>query len=103
MDYYVLDENGNPVPEPDPLAWAAWFQTALRVLALDHVGATRVSTIFLGIDHGFGGKSLLWETAIDEGNGFEVVARYSTREEAMRGHAEHCERLWRELKGECLA
>ena len=47
-----------------------------------------VSTVFLGMDHGFGGKPLIFETMVFSKN----VAmdgdmdRYSTEEEAKTGH-----------------
>jgi hypothetical protein len=50
---YRLDVDGNPVEEPDTLAWGRWFGTADRSLAYDRVGAVEVSTVFLGLDHNY--------------------------------------------------
>jgi len=49
----------------------------------------RVSTVFLELNHGFGGKSLWYETMIFlEGDvRCEFMERYETKEEAKRGHA----------------
>ncbi len=46
---YILDANGNPVAEPDLMTWARWFETSrdVRRVAMDEVGDTTVSTIFL--------------------------------------------------------
>lgn len=45
-----------------------------------------VSTVFLGLNHGYSGKDLWFETMIFGGvnNGF--IKRYGTLEEARRGH-----------------
>ena len=54
-----------PVPEPDLVKWAEWFGAAGgdRIVAQTHIGATLISTVFLGIDHGFGkSPPLLFET-----------------------------------------
>src|SRR5687768_8132999 len=52
-DKYILDDQGEPVPEPDTLKWGAWMQGRERQLAFDEVGDARVSTVFLGLNHSF--------------------------------------------------
>jgi hypothetical protein len=81
-----------PVPEPDLFAWAAWFETADRHVALDTVGGYHVSTVFLGLDHNlFGdGPPLLFETMVFHlaGGGEDLdMERYTTWDEAVAGHA----------------
>lgn len=99
---YVMDENGNPKPEPDLLAWAKWFEKAERQLALDKVGGVRVSTVFLGLDHSFGqdGPPLLYETMVFGGKLDQEQERYSTRDDALAGHSRILARIragnWRE-------
>jgi hypothetical protein len=48
-----------------------------------------VSTIFLGVDHGFGvGPPLLWETLVHDSNSADrIIARYTSYEDACAGHA----------------
>lgn len=48
----------------------------------------RVSTVWLGLDHGFGNaKPLIFETMVFDRHGHDVYqARYSTEEEARIGH-----------------
>jgi hypothetical protein len=54
-----------PVPESDVLKWAEWFETADRVVAQTEIGASVVSTVFMGLDHRRDdGPPLLFETAI---------------------------------------
>lgn len=88
-DKYILDDDGNPVPEPDLITWAKWFEKAGpgRQLAKDEINGARVSTVFLGLDHSFGhGPPMLWETMIFGGKHDEYQARYTTRDEALAGH-----------------
>lgn len=85
-----------PKLEPDLLKWAEWFANGdARRVAHDVVGAVRVSTVFLGLDHQFGnGPPLLFETMTfgpnDDG---QEEHRYSTWDEAEAGHAAIVERL----------
>ena len=89
-DKYIL-VNGVPTPEPDLLKWGRWFETAdaERIVAKTTVGDTRVSTVFLGLDHCWGsGPPLLWETMIFGGSHDGWQERYTSQEEAIRRHNE---------------
>jgi hypothetical protein len=83
---YILDENHNHIPV-DVMTWAMWFETADRQVAEDYVGHVRVSTVFLGIDHGWGGEVQLYETMVFDGYE-EIQVRYPTWDEAVTGHQE---------------
>lgn len=90
MYRYVLNEVGEPVPEPDLMAWGRWMdQSQKRVVAkTDLPGDVHVSTVFLGLDHNFtGGSPVLWETMIFGGPHGEYQERYTSRADAERGHA----------------
>lgn len=101
---YILDDQGEPVAEPDLFAWAEWlegaYRTGSRHLADDTIGPYRVSTIFLGLDHqfGVGGPPVLWETMIfGVEEEVELLGRrcrkpidqfrYTSKAEALDGHA----------------
>lgn len=95
---YILDPDGTPVPEPDILKWGAWMELADRSVAQDELlGDVRVSTVFLGLDQAFhfhfmlGFPSLhrpqLWETMIFGGPHDRYQERYTSREQAIEGHA----------------
>lgn len=92
---YVLDGDGNPIPEPDLMKWAEWYENswpARRVARTEYGDDKSVSTVFLGIDHGFGDEQLLYETmafGFGEGEG-EITLRYPSRDEALRGHETIC-------------
>jgi hypothetical protein len=96
MNYILKD--GVPVLEPDLLTWASWFEDRdKRRIALTEIGDAKVSTVFLGIDHSFGGGApVLFETMIFGGEHDEYQERYHTLEEAMIGH----ERAVSLVKGE---
>src|SRR5262245_25848747 len=85
---WVLDDEGKPVPATDTIAWAKWFQTANRVVAQTHVKNILVSTVFLAIDHNFGcgGAPILWETMIFGGEHSNFQQRYTSKEDALKGH-----------------
>lgn len=108
-------ENDIPVPmgedEDDILKWARWMQDHREEYRIgDEVlmgpeGEIFVSTVFLGVDHGFlsyGDRPpVLWETMVfggpeeeDEGR---LMERYTTAEDAAEGHKRMVEhvRNWR--------
>lgn len=91
-EYYILDDDNNPVPAASIEAWSAWFEEASksgrkvlrRTKVLDDC---LVSTVFLGIDHGFGdGPPILFETMIFGGDFDGEQRRYSTATEALAFH-----------------
>lgn len=93
---YVLDSQGNPVPEPDLLKWGLWMERAIKHRIVSQVqleNGVKVSTVFLGLDHNFCmiGPPLLWETMIFGGPHDQWQQRYSTREDALLGHLQAVE------------
>jgi hypothetical protein len=89
--FYYLDKDDNIVPvdnisNPEWLSFMKDF--ARRRLATDAVSdRVTVSTVFLGIDHGVPeGVPVLWETLIFGGPLNGKMRRYSSREEALKGH-----------------
>jgi hypothetical protein len=89
--YYNMD--GKPI---DMMEWAKSYQ------GNRHVGDTeirfrghvyRVSTVLLGLDHNFysSGPPIIFETMVFEDGdmgGLDFQRRYSTKEQARRGHRE---------------
>jgi len=60
-----------------------------------------VSTVWLGLDHGYGGgPPLIFETMVFGGAHDEDQWRYPTEVEALAGHAEICSVVFR---GEAVA
>jgi len=61
LNYILIGQT--PVPEPDVLKWARWFESADRVVFQTEIPGGLVSTVFLGLDHQFWkGPPLLFET-----------------------------------------
>lgn len=88
-DKYIL-AGQTPVPEPDLLRWAKWFETCERRIRLTRVGHYHVSTVFLGLDHRFygDGPPILFETMIfcETGEPNNYQTRCSTWLEAEQQH-----------------
>jgi hypothetical protein len=87
MKNYIL-VNGKPTEEPDFIKFGRWFETADRKVDYTKVEGHVVSTVFLGIDHGFGeGKPVLFETMIfGDGEYDQFGWRWHTMGEAKNGH-----------------
>lgn len=87
--YYVLDKNGVP-RAVNAAEWGKFFNDiGNRRVALYKVGRVEVSTVFLGVDHGFGGgPPVLFETLISGGKHDGEITRYCTIEAARKGHDE---------------
>lgn len=101
LGQYILDENDEP-KLVDTLLWAKWLEEnndKRRVAHTTLPWGTRISTVFLGLDHGFGlldegekdYKPVLWESmcfpwyeggrAVDRD-----CERYISKQDALLGH-----------------
>lgn len=94
---YILVDH-EPVVEPDLFKWAKWYEGADCYVALTKLDKAEVSTVFLGLDHDFtkAGPPLLFETRVFVGCRGELAGytrRYSTWEEAEKGHSAVVERV----------
>lgn len=89
--YILVDKK--PKRCNDLMEWARWFEKGdeARRVAHDVVNGVSVSTVFLGLDHQYGGgPPLLFETMEF---GQQDMERYSTWEEAEAGHRAMVERV----------
>ncbi len=83
---YILDGK-NVIPCQDILEWGKTFESQNRVVAKYKINNLEVSTVFLGIDHGSGiGAPIVFETMVFGGDLDMETERYSTWEEAEKGH-----------------
>lgn len=70
LDLYTLDGNGEPVIETSLMKWVVAYGHALsdggNGVISQEIGDSKVSTIFLGLDHNYSGKGppILWETMV---------------------------------------
>ena len=102
-DKYILNDNGEPVAEPDMMKWAEWYETSrkARVVKQEQIGESRVSTVFLALDHSWmKGPPVLWETMVFGGKLDQDQARCAgNREQAEAMHREMVERVKKSDKG----
>lgn len=107
---YILDGK-NVVKEPDLIKWAEWMAKADRTVKKDigtiriggkNMGNVAISTVFLGIDHGFGDNKepVLFETMVFGGELDGYQDRCSTWEAAEKMHELACEKV--KLSVKCM-
>jgi hypothetical protein len=93
-DFYILDDNGEPVPCADTLTWGMWRRQNPDKwkIARDEINSVIVSTVFLCMNHSYGdGPPVLWETMIFGGARDGYQDRYTSRADAVAGHAKAIE------------
>lgn len=92
-DKYILV--GDEIVECDDIyEWGEWFENNDRSIGKDEREGVRISTVFLGIDHGFPWgalpqseyKPVLFETMIFGGPLDQEQWRYNSLESAREGH-----------------
>lgn len=78
------------VPVDDLFEWAISGFGGDRGVAKDQVGDASISTVFLAIDHSFGRTEppVLFETMVFGGKQDGDMRRYTSYEDAERGHKE---------------
>jgi hypothetical protein len=118
-NHAILDENHNVIPVRSWREWAGWSEEAYKAgnagprrVAETTVNGWWVSTVFLGINHGFSGPPLWFETMVFEDEDSppppeiegklhsflkELQLRYVTWTEATEGHATIVEMIRRGL------
>jgi hypothetical protein len=87
-ELYILDDKGEPVEETNAIKWAEWFEKYPRTIAYDVIGDSKISTVFLGLNHSFDKNKppILWETMVFGGKHDGCQRRYSSQQKALRGH-----------------
>lgn len=101
-EQYIL-EGKIPVKEPDLLKWGKWFEennearTVGRDVFRQGKSEITVSTVFLGLDHGWGlyHDPILFETMVFGGQLDQTQERCSTWDEAEVMHKNMCAQVKR--------
>lgn len=98
---YILDDSGTPIVEDDIIKWARWFEESRdkRIVKQEMIGESKVSTVFLGIDHNWlpNGPAILWETMVFGGKlDQECDLCSGNKEQAGAMHAKMVERVKKE-------
>jgi hypothetical protein len=95
--WYILDDDRRAVPVDSLEQWAVWFEKHYfdggRVVGKWEHHGVEISTVFLGMDHGFGGPPMIFETMIFGGPHDGEQWRHSTWEEAEAFHMATCRTL----------
>lgn len=86
-DKFIL-EGKKPVVCEDIMVWGKFMQDSNRIVKQENIGDTRISTVFLGLDHSFthGGEPIIFETMIFGGEHDQYQDRCSTWEQAEKMH-----------------
>ena len=96
---YIFREDGEIVP-CTLMQWAEWIERDRlgRLIDQTEIPGYWISTVFLGIDYGFGGPPLFFESMVfrkegEQRGGEAEQRRYTTAAEARRGHKDLI-KLW---------
>lgn len=94
---YILSDDGTPIVASSVQEWGRWFETHDRRVAYDRLPTCDISTVFLGLDHGWGeGPPVLWETMVFGGKLDGEQRRYTSMSDALAGHREVVDRCRKE-------
>lgn len=90
--YYILE--GHDVKPCDLMTWARWLESANRKIDYTETKNGNVSTVCLGLNHQFDdGPPLLFETMVFRGTEDGDMERYSTYDQAIRGHKKMVDKI----------
>lgn len=95
LGLFILGPNHEAIPVKDMIEWAKSFEKSTRIVKQTGNRTVYVSTVFLGLDHGWGGPPLLFETMVFGGKHSDQQDRYSTWAEAERGHRRWVKRVFK--------
>jgi hypothetical protein len=105
QDQFILDDDMNVVPAKDREEWGEFMNDRKnRHLMYDENDKYKVSTVFLGINHGLGAGNapIVFETMVFKNNPSgslgveEECSRYTTWKEAFDGHMKMCNQWLKE-------
>ena len=85
MEDWYYDRQGRPITQEQ---WTAEWSGDRHVAITDLGALGRISTVYLGLNHAYGGgPPLIFETMIFGGPMDQYQDRYSTEEQAAAGHS----------------
>ena len=93
--FYDIDGNTITTEEWSALRWeTTGVVSDYARIGWDEVNGIRISTVWLGMDHSFGGSAPeLFETMVFGGEWDQELTRYATKEEASKGHQRIVQRV----------
>ena len=93
--WYILDKENKPV-KSTIIQHSEWIEAnpEKKVVKQENIGDIFVSTVFLGLDHAWNSDvPVLWETMIFGGEYDQYQDRYTSVEDALKGHKKALELL----------
>lgn len=101
--FVLKNKRAVSMPDSNVNEWGRWLEKAIRTeerrVNLTRIAGVEISTIFLGLNHGFGSEPpLLFESMIFGRNKNLYSRRYRDWEEAERGHLE----IVNHMRGEAI-
>lgn len=94
FNYILINKETRQVTTEEYFAWLSGPGEECRIIKQNHVGDIFISTVFLGLDHGFGSDiPILFETMVFGGVYDQERVRYATYEEAEQSHKETVEKI----------
>lgn len=93
MSLHHFDRSGEPITFQ---RWCLLFEDRrYQVVERTEIGNVLISTVWLGLDHGFGrsDEPLIFETMIFGGAEAEELYRYASEDEARAHHAKLVEQM----------
>jgi hypothetical protein len=90
MKFYLLDGDKKPYNVTLEESYKLYDNPEMKITKQEYIGNILVSTVFLGTDHSFGESEIpvLWETMVFGGHYNEYQRRYTSHEDALKGHNE---------------
>lgn len=91
--FYLLDENKQPYEVSLEESYKVFKDKDMKIVKQETVGDSKVSTVFLGLDHAWGDEDgpILFETMIFDGYYEGFQRRYKIYDEALQGHKDAVE------------
>ena len=85
--WYTLDKDNKPILSTI-IQYVEWIEKnpERKAVKQEYVGDVRISTVFLGLDHAAEKAPVLWETMIFGGEHDQYMDRYTSYEDAVKGH-----------------
>lgn len=86
--WYTLDKDNKPI-KSTIIKCGEWMENnpGVKSVKQEYIGDIFVSTVFLGLDHAWNSDiPVLWETMIFGGEHDQYQERYTSYEDAVKGH-----------------
>ncbi|MDO8628454.1 MAG: hypothetical protein Q7R56_01740 [Nanoarchaeota archaeon] len=91
--FYYLTKNKLVKATTDIKKWNKAMSSMGRKVKQENIKKYHISTVFLGLDHGFGGKPTFFETMIFGTGESNPCRRYTTWKQAEKGHKQWAKKL----------